>query len=131
MDAARDVILQGLDRTRQAEYWIGIGIAQRALGRVDRASGALSEAEAHLQEALHTFTSHGFRPEAARTHLDLAAIAHAQGDAAATATHLRQAHMLFTTLQAPAYVERTEQLARDYGMRLTNTPPEAPAADEA
>jgi tetratricopeptide (TPR) repeat protein len=131
IDAARDMVLQGLDRTRQAEYWIGIGIAQRARGRVDRASGTLSEAEAHLQEALHTFTSHGFRPEAARTHLDLAAVAHAQGNAAATARHLRQAHTLFTTLQAPAYVERTEQLARDYGMTLPNATPEAPAQDKA
>jgi class 3 adenylate cyclase/tetratricopeptide (TPR) repeat protein len=128
---ARDMVLQGVDRTRQAEYWIGIGIAQRALGRVDRASGALSEAETHLQEALQTFTSHGFRPDVARTHLDLATVAHAQGNAVATATHLRQAHMLFTTLQAPAYVERTEQLARDYGMRLTNATPEAPAQDKA
>jgi tetratricopeptide (TPR) repeat protein len=131
IDEARAVVLQGLGRTREAEYWIGIGIAQRALGRVDRASGALSEAETHLQEALHTFTSHGFRPEAARTHLDLATIAHAQGDAAATATHLYQAHMLFTTLQAPAYVERTVQLARNYGMTLPNATPEAPAQDKA
>ena len=125
------MVLQGLDRTRQAEYWIGIGIAQRALGRVERAIGTLSEAETHLQEALQTFTSHGFRPEAARTHLDMATVAHAQGNAAATATHLYQAHMLFTTLQAPAYVERTAQLARDYGMTLPNTTLEAPAQDKA
>ena len=82
------------------------------------ASGALTAAETHLQEALQTFTEHGYRPEEARTHLDLATVAHAQGSAAAAATHLRAAYGLFTELQAPKYVERTEQLARAYGVTL-------------
>jgi hypothetical protein len=54
-----------------------------------------------------------------------------QGNSAATARHLRQAHTLFTTLQAPAYVERTAQLARDYGMTLPNATPATPAQDKA
>jgi tetratricopeptide (TPR) repeat protein len=119
LDEARTQVLQGLACTQEAEYWIGIGIAQRSLGRVERASGALTEAESHLLEALHTFTEHGFRPEAARTHLDLATVTYAQGNTAATAGHLHAAYTLFTTLQAPAYVQRTEQLAGEYGLTLS------------
>jgi tetratricopeptide (TPR) repeat protein len=118
IDEARALVLEGLARTREAEYWIGIGIAQRALGRVERASGALSEATIHLQEALQTFAEHGYRPEQARTHLDLATVAHAKGSAAAAATHLRAAYALFTELRAPKYVERTEQLACAYAVTL-------------
>jgi tetratricopeptide (TPR) repeat protein len=118
LDKARELVRQGLARTREAEYWIGIGIVQRALGRVDRASGALTEAESHLLEALQTFTEHGFRPEAARTRLDLATITYARGNITATVAHLRDAHALFTEVQAPAYIERTEQLAREYGIPL-------------
>jgi tetratricopeptide (TPR) repeat protein len=117
-EKARTQVLQGLACTQEAEYWIGIGIAQRSLGRVEQASGALTAAERHLLEALHTFTEHGFRPEAARTYLDLANVAQAQGNTAATAAHLQAAHSLFLTLQAPAYIARTEQLAREYGMPL-------------
>jgi tetratricopeptide (TPR) repeat protein len=118
IDEARALVREGLARTREAEYWIGIGIAQRALGRVERGSGALSEAARHLQEALQTFAEHGYRPEQARTHLDLATVAHAQGSAAAAATHLRAAYALFTALRAPKYVERTEQLACAYAVTL-------------
>jgi class 3 adenylate cyclase/tetratricopeptide (TPR) repeat protein len=118
IDEARALVREGLARTREAEYWIGIGIAQRALGRVGRASGALSQAEVHLHEALQTFAEHGYRPEQARTYLDLASVAQAQGNAAAAAMHLGAAYALFAELRAPQYVERTERLARDYGITL-------------
>jgi tetratricopeptide (TPR) repeat protein len=115
---AHELVLQGLAYTLDAKYWIGVGIAQRALGRVTRASGALPEAATHLHRALHTFTAHEYRPEQARTHLDLAAVAQAQGDVQAATTHLRAAQRLFTAMQAAAYVERTVQLAHAYAIPL-------------
>lgn len=130
-EEARALVLEGLASTREAEYWIGIGITQRSLGRVDLARGALTEAETHLQEALQAFDTYGIRPEAARTYLDLATVTHAQGKADTALAYLRDAHALFTVLQAPAYVERTEQLASAYGLRLSNRTPDTTVQDAA
>jgi hypothetical protein len=57
--------------------------------------------------------------ETGRSHLDLAAFAHAQGNQAAAATHLTEAYALFTTLQVLRYVERTVQLASEFGVALS------------
>ena len=73
--------------------------------------------------ALQTFTSTQGRFEVGRTHLDLATLAHAQGDVSATAMHLYEAHGLFTALQVPKYSERTAQLAREYGVTLAAASP--------
>jgi tetratricopeptide (TPR) repeat protein len=115
---ARDLVLQGLEITRNVKYWHGIGWSQRALGRVAQASGSLTEAEMDLQEALQTFVSTQARFEVGRTHLDLAALAHAAGDQEATATHLTEAHALFRVLQVPKYVARAEQCATEFGISL-------------
>ena len=57
--------------------------------------------------------------EAGRSHLDLAALTHAQGNQAAAATHLTEAYALFIALQVPRYVERSVQLASEFGVDLT------------
>jgi hypothetical protein len=54
----------------------------------------------------------------ARTHLDLAALAHTQGNQDAAITHLSTAYAWFKTLQVPKWVKRTEQLAQEYGVTL-------------
>jgi tetratricopeptide (TPR) repeat protein len=119
--------VQHYRRALQTWGWFAawLGEAYAADGRPDEAYELVRqglartrEAETHLLEALQTFTEHGFRPEAARTSLDLATVTHAQGNIAATVTHLRNAYALFTDVQAPAYIERTEQLAREYGISL-------------
>ena len=51
-----------------------------------------------------------------RTHLDLAALAQAQGNLAVATTHLRTAHGLFETLRVHRYIERTAQLAKALGV---------------
>lgn len=79
-------------------------------------SSALLEAEVHLKEALLTFGSIEARYDVARTHLDLAALAHAQGNREAVKAHLGQAYRLFETLRVPNYVERTEQLSKELGV---------------
>jgi tetratricopeptide (TPR) repeat protein len=118
IEEAQAVVLRGLHLTRESEYWIGVGIALRALARIKQASGSLAEAESHLREALQTFADRGFRPEAARTHLDLAMVVYDQGDRDRATTHLSTAHAWFTKLQVPKWVEKTEQLAREYGVML-------------
>ena len=57
--------------------------------------------------------------EAGRSHLDLAALTHVRGNQEAAATHLTEAYALFTALQAPRYVERTVQLASEFGVALS------------
>jgi hypothetical protein len=54
--------------------------------------------------------------------VDLASLASEQGNTQAITTHLRQAHALFTVLQVLKHVERTEQLAREYGITLIDLP---------
>jgi hypothetical protein len=67
---------------------------------------------------LQTFTAMQARFECGRTHLDLAALVHAQGQPAAAGAHLRAAHALFRALQVPVYVQRTRQCASAYGVSL-------------
>ncbi len=122
IEKARALASQGLELTRDTKYWFGVGSAQRTLGRIAQASGALSEAETHLNEAFDTFASIQARFEMGRTHLALAELAHAQGNHEAAATHLKEAHHLFRTLRVPKYVERTEQLAREFGVALLQKP---------
>jgi hypothetical protein len=76
----------------------------------------LSDAETYLQEALTTFKNIQARYELARTRLDLASLAHTQGNPDTATMHLSTAYAWFQKLQVPQWVERTEQLARKYGM---------------
>jgi tetratricopeptide (TPR) repeat protein len=94
------------------------------LGRIALARGSLSEAETYLNEALQIFHSLQARYDLGRTHLDLAAVAHAQGKKAEAATDLRHAHRLFSASRVPRYVERTEQLAKAFGVALSGEPPD-------
>ena len=52
--------------------------------------------------------------------MHLAALAHARGAEDAARTHLREARGLFSSMRVPRGVERTEQLAREMGVRLGN-----------
>jgi hypothetical protein len=104
---------------REIEMPLGIVLAQRTLGRLAHNGGNLAEAAAHLQESLTTFSSIQSQFETGRTHLDLASLAHAQNDQDTTTTHLSTANAWFKKLQVPKWVEKTEQLAREYGVTLT------------
>jgi len=124
IEKALDLANQGLAITKGAKSSYGVGWSQRALGRIALARGSLSEAETHLNEALQIFESLQARYDLGRTHLDLAAVAHAQGKKAEAATDLRHAHRLFTASRVPKYVERTEQLAKAFGVALSGEPPD-------
>jgi predicted ATPase/class 3 adenylate cyclase len=118
---ARDLALQGLAMAKEIGFGLGIGWAQRALGRIALANGALAEAATTLQEALQTFTAMHARAEVARTSLDLAALAQTQGAPERTARHLHDAYGLFWELRVPIYVERARHLAAAFGVSLPET----------
>ena len=104
---------------REIEMPLGIALAQRTLGRLAHNGGNLAEAATHLQASLTTFSSIQSQFQTGRTHLDLASLAHAQGNQDTVTTHLSTAYAWFKKLQVPKWVERTEQLAREYGVTLT------------
>lgn len=122
IEKALDLANQGLAITKGAKSLYGVGWSQRALGRIALARGSLSEAETYLNEALQIFHSLQARYDLGRTRLDLAALAHAQGKQAESATHLKEAHSLFRALRVPRHVERTEQLAKAFGVPLSEEP---------
>jgi DNA-binding SARP family transcriptional activator len=70
-DAALQMTAQGAGITRAAGYNYGLGWSQRVLGRIARASGDLSLARAHLEDAITTFRAMGAPFETGRTHLEL------------------------------------------------------------
>ena len=119
IEEARDWICQGLALATTIAFPWGIGLAQRALGRLALSYGAFAEADQSLYDALHTLSSIQYRVEIGRTHLDLASLAHSQGNEDTATTHLSTAHAWFQKLQVPKWVEKTEQLAHDYGVTLT------------
>jgi DNA-binding NtrC family response regulator/tetratricopeptide (TPR) repeat protein len=122
VEKATDLATRGLRLTRDAKFTYGVGWAQRALGRIARSKGSLSESETHLNEALVIFASNQAIYDLARTHLDLAAVAHAQGRREVSAARLKEARRLFGNLRISRYVERTEQLARAFGANLAEGP---------
>ena len=80
------------------------------MGRIAQARNTLEEAQGCFEKALQTFTALTAQFEMGRTHLDLAALAQAQGNLAVAATHLHTAHGLFEALQVPRYIELARAL---------------------
>ncbi len=115
---AREAARRTLEGCTQLTFLIGVGASHQVLGRAAQAEGMLPEAEHHLTEALRTLAAIEARFELGRTHLDLAALAHARADRDGAASHLGAAHGLFRRLRVPRFVERTEQLARELGAPL-------------
>ena len=104
--------------TRNANQWFSVGWAERTRGCVAQASGALTAAAAHFEEALRIFTSLDARYGVGRTRLGLGALAHLRGNAAEAAAHLIDAHRAFKALHVPRYVARTEALGARLGIPL-------------
>jgi tetratricopeptide (TPR) repeat protein len=115
LDKAREVASHALDISVDVTYLLGIGWSHQVLGLAARTQGALAEATGHLGDALQAFISVHSRFEMGRTHFFLASIAYAQGRNESAGIHLKEARSLFTALRVPKYVERTDQLAREFG----------------
>ncbi len=109
LDEARDFAHEALAVTEAVRFRYGSGMAQRALGRVTREDGDREAAEIWLREALDSFRSIRAPFEVGRTRLELARLAGAGSQAAAT--ELGEARRIFAELRLPAYVERADRLA--------------------
>jgi tetratricopeptide (TPR) repeat protein len=118
LETALELASQGLELARATGMPHGIGWAERALGHIALARGALGDAQDHLQEALHAFEAVEAGFEIARTRFDLAGLAHARGQVDVRGVHLTEAHRQFRALDLPRWVERAEERARDWGVRL-------------
>jgi DNA-binding winged helix-turn-helix (wHTH) protein/tetratricopeptide (TPR) repeat protein len=117
-DTAHDLAHQGLALAQEEAYRVGIGWAQRTLGRIALSYGTSAEAECFLRKALTIFAAMPARFEVGRTRLALAELAYRQGNREAALTHLTEAHRLFWVLRTPVYVTCTVRRARVFGMSL-------------
>jgi tetratricopeptide (TPR) repeat protein len=122
IDKASDFASRSLELAREADHPWGAALAQRVLGRVAPDTGDFAEAEVQLKKALQTFSTIESRFEAARTHLDLAALARARGHRDEASTHVNEARAVFSALGVPKWIERVEQFAVEYGLPLSVTP---------
>jgi tetratricopeptide (TPR) repeat protein len=113
---ARDAALAAVEATQEVNFWYGIGLAQRAVGRIAAAAGDSDEAAARLGEALEGFLKLQVPFEVARTRLDLAALAHARGHKQQAFEQLRQARAVFVALEVPRYAEQAQALAARMGV---------------
>jgi tetratricopeptide (TPR) repeat protein len=116
LDRAGDLAAEAVALAREAGFPYGVGVAERARGRVAGAHGRWTEAEARASEALRTFEAIEARHEAAATRLDLARTAHAQDDRAAAVRHLEEAAATFHALGLPHYQARVAELASQLGL---------------
>ncbi len=114
-ETALELASQSLELARAAGTLPGVGWAARALGRIAHARGALADGQEHLREALRAFEEAEAEFEIARTHLDLAALAHARGQSDARRTHLAEARRRLRALDVPRWIERAEERAREWG----------------
>ena len=91
-------------------------MGRRARSATSRRRGARSATRTTIsREALRAFEAVEAEFEIARTRLDLAELAHARGDASATAAHLAEAARRFRALGVPRWVERVEERVRAWG----------------
>jgi tetratricopeptide (TPR) repeat protein len=120
VERARDLARQALELSSETQIWNNVGRALRALGRIAQGEGFMLEAKKYFTEALQVFTTINALHQAARLHTFLAPLTHLQGQLEATATHLKEAHALFTRLRLSKDLEDTEQLARALGVSLSS-----------
>jgi tetratricopeptide (TPR) repeat protein len=126
----RAVALQALSASEGSNFRYGVGFAQRTLGRIAFKADELAEAKTWLDKALGSFRAIEALFEIGRIHLDLALLAHAEGDSGEASLQLSEAYHLFLALRVPKYVERAEQLAGDLSVILAPLTAQVPAALE-
>ncbi|HKH46709.1 MAG TPA: adenylate/guanylate cyclase domain-containing protein [Thermoanaerobaculia bacterium] len=118
-EEARTAALEAVEATQEVKFWYGIGLAQRAVGRIAAAKGGqddLDEAAERLGKALDGFLELEVPFEVARTRLDLAALAEARGLKQEGFEQLRQARAAFLALKVPRYAEQAQALAARLGI---------------
>jgi DNA-binding NtrC family response regulator/tetratricopeptide (TPR) repeat protein len=115
LERAHATAREALEITRAARSLYGVGLALRALGRVQLAAGSAAEATATLEDALATFETMQARYDAARVWLDLGEAAQASGQAAQATRHWERARQRFLDLHVPSRAHGAEALVREDG----------------
>ncbi len=118
LETARQFAERGLAIVKSVPYWLGVGWAQRTLGRIALATAASDEANTLLEQAFDTFAAMPMPFELGRTHLDLAFLACSRGHHGVARTHLKEARAQFSTLKVPKYTEKIWKIAAEYGIHL-------------
>ena len=118
LEAAGALATEALQAASAAKFKEIVGYAQRILGRLAQARGDFDDATSRFDEALQTVRSTRTRYWTAQLQLDLAALAHVRGEQAAVTAHLTEARALFKAACVPRWVERAEELAREFGAPL-------------
>jgi class 3 adenylate cyclase/tetratricopeptide (TPR) repeat protein len=122
LDRAREVAGRAMEISAEARFALGVGWSHQVIGRLAQAEGAFSEAGEHLTKALQSFVSTRAGFEAGRTHFFSASLAHTRGDHDSAAAHINEAYSIFSTLNTPKHVDRSERLARELGISLMARP---------
>jgi tetratricopeptide (TPR) repeat protein len=110
-EKAADVLGNALEVSVKSQFIIGVGLSKQVLGRIARAQGAPAEAQRNFEQAAEILGSVGAQFELGRTRLELAALAHDNGNGEAATAHLSEARSLFTRLHVLKYIERTDRLS--------------------
>lgn len=97
-DDAADLAIRAGELARESGFPFPAGLACRTMGRIAGARGAGDDAERLLDEALEIFSRIEADFEAARTRLDLAAIASRREDVDRARAHLDAARSTFERL---------------------------------
>ena len=118
LDVASEVANAALQLSTETNFLYIAAGAQRALGWIAQARGDLAEAEARFKESLNISAPTESRSWPAQMHLDFAALAHARRDRDLVSAHLREAYSGFKGIRTPRWIERTEQLAREFDVPL-------------
>jgi len=113
---AREAAEGALEASRAGEMTFVTGPAQRTLGRIAHAAGAVPDAEDLLTGALATFTRCGAAFEAARTRLDLATTRASRGDPEAAREDLVAALVAFEAANTPKRAAQARELASTLGL---------------
>jgi tetratricopeptide (TPR) repeat protein len=118
LETAAALATEALQVAGGAKFQLIVGYAQRVLARSAQARGDVNEAKSYLDEALQTVLSMRSRYWTAQVRLDLAGLAHVQGEQEAATAHLAEAQALFKAARVQRWLERTEQLGREFGAAL-------------
>ena len=116
IDKARILARKALDVSTEIQFLLGVGWSKQLFGRIARADGDLAEARRNFDETIETLRIIGAQFELAQTHLELATLAHTQGDSEVLRYNIIRAQKLFSALQVPKYFERASRLSNESGL---------------
>jgi DNA-binding SARP family transcriptional activator len=116
VDKAAGLAEEALHVSTEGKWSVAMAYAERAMGLVAWARGALTEAREHLGRALELFASVDTHFQVARIQLLLGEVCHVAGDHEAASCHVHAALETFRRLRAPRFVERAEGVAAAIGI---------------